>query len=258
MLTPEARIKLMLTDIETENGVSVLYAVESGSRAWGLASPDSDYDVRFIFTAPAQRYLQMSAPPPTLEKMDFPYDLSGWDIFKTMTLAKASNPSLIEWLFCDTRYVDGSNIFIIGLREAIEKHYSAFRLMKHYVALTNREFGEGNFGKNISVKKYVYVLRPILAALWMVQHEWKIPPVGFNQLLREVEGIGAPVLAEIEDWKNRKHQAFEGAQVAPYPLIEEWVTHMLAGLKSLENDAPDREFPEAPLNALLRRVVTCR
>lgn len=255
MLTPEARIKLMLTDIETENGVKVLYAVESGSRGWGLASPDSDYDVRFIYAAPAQSYLQMSSPPSTLEKMEFPYDLSGWDIFKTCALAKASNPTLIEWMFCDTRYADESNPFILGLREALVEHYSARRLIKHYVGLTNREFGGGSVGR-FSIKKYVYVLRPVLAALYMVYNDWGIPPVTFDKLLAAVK-VHSTVLQEIDVWQSMKHAAEEQAEIMPFPAIEEWVKVALVQLKAVENDAPDRDFPEAVLNALLRRVLNC-
>ena len=48
-----------LRQIGQEENVTLLHAVESGSRAWGFPSPDSDYDVRFIYYRPLSFYLSL-------------------------------------------------------------------------------------------------------------------------------------------------------------------------------------------------------
>lgn len=63
------RIIELLHSIEAEHGVKVLYACESGSRAWGFASPDSDYDVRFVYVRPLEDYLSLVPVRDVIEKM---------------------------------------------------------------------------------------------------------------------------------------------------------------------------------------------
>src|SRR5947208_3039805 len=93
------RIELQLDEIETRHNATILYAVESGSRAWGFASENSDYDVRFIYIRPIRDYLRIQ---PIRDVIELPIvddlDVNGWDITKALNLFRSSNPPLLEWL----------------------------------------------------------------------------------------------------------------------------------------------------------------
>ena len=98
-------IRRKLREIEAANQVKILYAVESGSRAWGFASPDSDYDVRYVFIRPIKDYLRIYPLPDHIDgPLDEVQDYSGWDIKKALGLLGKSNPSLIEWLYSPVVY----------------------------------------------------------------------------------------------------------------------------------------------------------
>ena len=92
-------IHRQLDEIESVHNVSILYAVESGSRAWGFASPDSDFDVRFLYVRPVLDYLRIR---PMRDVIELPLtgdlDTNGWDIVKALNLFRSSNPALLEWL----------------------------------------------------------------------------------------------------------------------------------------------------------------
>ena len=92
------RIIEELKKIEEKENIQIIYAVESGSRAWGFAGTDSDYDVRFIYVHNLDYYLKLED---TRDVLEYPIndllDISGWDISKTLKLAHSSNPSLYEW-----------------------------------------------------------------------------------------------------------------------------------------------------------------
>lgn len=93
------RVSQQLKEIERRYGVKVLYACESGSRGWGFASPDSDYDVRFLYVHPLEWYLRVEAPRDVIElPIDDELDVSGWEWRKALGLLKGANPTLIEWL----------------------------------------------------------------------------------------------------------------------------------------------------------------
>ena len=114
-------IRRKLREIEAANQVKILYAVESGSRAWGFASPDSDYDVRYVFIRPIKDYLRIYPLPDHIDgPLDEVQDYSGWDIRKALGLLGKSNPSLIEWLHSPIVYAHMAK-FLAGRTGAVEK-----------------------------------------------------------------------------------------------------------------------------------------
>src|SRR5947209_3872560 len=104
------KIIAKLYEIEKEQSVKILYAVESGSRAWGFASKDSDYDIRFIYVHPIDWYISIEEKRDVIE---YPVkdllDFSGWDIRKALQLYKKSNPPLYEWLVSPIVYLEHGN-----------------------------------------------------------------------------------------------------------------------------------------------------
>ena len=92
------RILHQLQQLEKTEGITILHAVESGSRAGGFPSPDSDYDVRFIYVRSCEAYLRLEKRRDVLElPIDEELDISGWDLDKALRLLHGSNPTLFEW-----------------------------------------------------------------------------------------------------------------------------------------------------------------
>src|SRR5438105_459905 len=131
----DTRIQRELDRIETEQNVRILYAVESGSRAWGFDSPDSDYDVRFIYIRPVREYLRVSPPRDVIElPITETLDVNGWDIYKALELYRKSNPPLLEWLNSPIVYREKGEL-AADLRRLARDYFSPLRMTYHYLSM---------------------------------------------------------------------------------------------------------------------------
>lgn len=170
-----------LTDIERTHNVTILYACESGSRAWGFASPDSDYDVRFIYVHPLPWYLSVETQRDVIERpIDDVLDVSGWELRKTLQLLLRSNPVLPEWLDSPVVYREESKP-VQCLRELTENYFSSLKGYHHYYSMAIKNYRGYFKSDQVRLKKYLYVLRPLLAARWIESHH-TAPPMRFAAL----------------------------------------------------------------------------
>ena len=164
------RVVAELTNIERTEQVRILYAVESGSRAWGFPSRDSDFDVRFLYLRPVESYLSIAPTRAVIEQpIADDLDITGWDMQKALVLFQRSNPSILEWLHSPIVYSErfGTSARILGL----EPIYVTMRSsMFHYINLAKGQFNRYLRGETVSVKKYFYALRPVLACSWLLEH----------------------------------------------------------------------------------------
>ena len=176
-----------LAVIESECGVTVLYACESGSRAWGFASPDSDYDVRFVYAHPRDWYLSFDVERQR-DVIDRPIvddiDCHGWDIRKALYLFGRTNGALIEWLNSPVSYLERGD-FAAALRHLVPEHFNATALCYHYSHMARRNAREFLLGGRVRLKKYFYVLRPLLA-IRHIEQGLGVPPVRFGLLVDTV------------------------------------------------------------------------
>ncbi|MEM7184144.1 MAG: nucleotidyltransferase domain-containing protein [Spirochaetota bacterium] len=218
----QQRIQSLLHSITKEKQIHILYAVESGSRAWGFASPDSDYDIRFIYAYPYKKYLSIENQKETLE---FPItedklDIAGWEIRKLLRLASKSNAIPFEWLQSPIVYEAGKDGFREKLWQLLQNYFSQQAMLHHYLGIAK---GAANAIDNghIKIKKYFYILRPILAAMWVRQHK-QVPPMVFQQLLPLLQEH-ASIEKIIQDLLLRKEQAKEGEAIALIPELEEFL-----------------------------------
>lgn len=169
-----------LQQIEIQENVRILHAVESGSRAWGFASPDSDFDVRFIYVQPRDYYLKLERMRDVLE---FPIndllDINGWDLQKALRLLHCSNPTLLEWFHSPVVYkkTDFSHEFI----PLMQNYFSSKRGLYHYLSMADGNYREYLRGEMVRAKKYFYVLRPLLACRWILRTNTP-PPMLFSEL----------------------------------------------------------------------------
>ena len=169
-----------LNEIEQKEHVKIIYAVESGSRAWGFESTDSDYDVRFIYVRDKKEYLCLDEKSDVIQlPIDEVFDISGWDIKKALKLLYKSNPSLLEWFASSIVYKETQEASYI--REVIPFYFSQKKLYHHYQRMAKTALKHMNNGK-VPVKKYLYVLRCILSSQYIVNNK-KQPPIEIERLI---------------------------------------------------------------------------
>jgi len=171
-----------LKSIEQTEEVKILLAVESGSRGWGFASKDSDYDVRFIYIRNYHWYLSIDDKSDVLEypQRDI-LDFSGWDLKKGLRLLRKSNPPLLEWLRSPIVYWEQFTT-AQRMRDLSNEYFNPKSCLYHYLHIAVGNYREYLKRDAVLVKKYFYVLRPILACQW-IEHHNTMPPMEFRQLL---------------------------------------------------------------------------
>jgi predicted nucleotidyltransferase len=206
------RILHELSRIEEEHDVRVLMGVESGSRAWGFASSDSDYDVRFIYVHGREWYLSVFEGSDTIEKMlPQSLDFSGWDLRKTLRLFSKCNLALNEWLGSPILYAEVPD-FHQRLCLLIPRFFNPIRAMHHYRSMATRALDENLRGSEMGIKKLFYVLRPLLACRWIGKTNTQ-PPTAFKDLLSPMWVTG-----EEKEWITRllqeKGKAVEAQRIS--------------------------------------------
>lgn len=191
-----------LAQMEARESIRILYACESGSRAWGFPSKDSDYDVRFIYIHPLDWYLSISDKRDVIEiPINDVLDINGWDIRKALKLFRKSNPPLLEWLQSPITYWEKYSI-AQQIRELSPLTFSPRSCMFHYLNMAKGNFREYLQGERVKVKKYFYVLRPVLACIWIEQKN-TMPPMEFESLVNTLVP-GGLLKQEIETLLARK------------------------------------------------------
>ncbi len=196
------RIKETLREIERKEGVKILCAVESGSRAWGFASPDSDYDVRFIYARPVADYLKLSETRDVIEwQLDEVLDVNGWDLSKALRLLMKSNPTLFEWNNSPIVYHTTPEWRAVA--RVIDGYFQSKAGLWHYLSTAHHNNREFLKGKMVKLKKYFYVLRPILACRWILS-KGTPPPMLFSDLVKtELNPVVVPAVQRLLALKAR-------------------------------------------------------
>jgi uncharacterized protein len=188
-VSPDIRREVLkrLQQVEVEHSVRVLYACESGSRAWNFASPDSDYDVRFLYVRDIAWYLSFDVER-RRDVIEYPIvdaiDCGGWDIRKALYLFTRTNGALLEWLATPIKYIERGP-FAQHLRDLAPSAIDARALCYHYSHMARGNAREYLFNDKVRLKKYFYVLRPLLAIRYIEQGRG-IPPVPFEELAEAV------------------------------------------------------------------------
>ena len=224
----DAEIKKQLREIERQHDVKVLYAVESGSRAWGFPSKESDYDVRFVYVHRRDWYLSIDQKRDVIEKpISNMLDISGWDLRKALQLLAKSNPALLEWLrspiVYEEAYTTAQSLRNIGL-----SHLSKKAVMYHYLHMAKGNYQDYLRGETVKVKKYFYVLRPIFVCMWL-ENEQSIPPVEFGQLLQaQQRQLASSVLQELQELIARKKAGEELGEEAALPALHIFIQDKLS------------------------------
>lgn len=251
----EKKIRSKLSEVEVRHGCRILFAVESGSRAWGFASADSDYDVRFVYAWPADRYLAVSAVPENIEAGidEDAIDLSGWEFRKALRLFRKSNGALCEWIRSPIFYRRNDAVMEEWDR-LLDKIFDPKANAIHYLGLARqmslRILGE----ETVTAKRYLYALRALLSARFVIS-KVAPAPVPFSDLLARVE-VPAVVRPAIDRMIAEKSEGKEIDRIEREPDIEQFLTAELEALSGVAEKLEAPVIDDSRLDAFFRKTLS--
>jgi len=227
-------ITAKIAELEKSEDVRVIHAVESGSRAWGFASPDSDYDVRFIYVRPKEFYLRLEKTRDVIEwQLDETLDINGWDLQKALRLLHSSNPTLFEWNNSPIVYKTTDKW--ADIRAEINNYFSAKPGLYHYLSTATSNYREFLKGDTVKLKKYFYVIRPLLACKWILCKKCP-PPMLFTELADAVlEAEMKPIIDDLLLLKMNTPEMGEGKRI---DKLNEYIDENLVSLKAAIDALP--------------------
>lgn len=231
-------IQEKLREIEQREECRILLAVESGSRAWGFASPDSDYDVRFIYVRPEKAYLRLDRTRDVIEvPINDELDINGWDIDKTLRLLHKSNPTVFEWFSSPIIYQ--SSAFADQFRPTMQKYFSSKAGLWHYLHMAEGNYRDYLRGEMVRAKKYFYVLRPILACKWILE-KGTPPPMLFTDLVKSE--LPDDLSETVYQLLNLK---MNSPEIKEIPRIDQLNRYLDAGIVSVKEQI--EKLPDTPV-----------
>lgn len=217
----QAQIITKLRGIEERENVRILFAIESGSRAWGFPLPDSDYDARFVYTHNVDWYLSISPGRDVIElPIEGELDINGWDIKKALGLLLKPNPVLLEWLSSPVRYIWNEHI-CEELIKFSKKTTHGPACLNHYLHLGHWDvYVDGK--ERVNLKKYFYIVRPVMAVRWIRLNPDLAPPMNFQELLGGVD-LPTGLSNELHDLLLRKSRSKELGEAARISIVDEFI-----------------------------------
>jgi uncharacterized protein len=248
-------IQQQLTNIENENNVKILYAIESGSRGWGFESKDSDYDVRFLYVHEANWYLNVFEGPDIIEiPVDEVLDINGWDLRKGLQLMYKSNPPLLEWLSSPIVYRQNQT-FIEELRAVAQQYFAPVPVIYHYINLAKKSLDGLGDSENIKLKKLFYVIRPIFSCMWVGNYH-TIPPMNLQAMMSELK-IDKQIRKTIDKLILIKADSTEADTIKqPLELIQflkgnlDYYDHYIKNVENIRNRDASK------LNEFFQKILT--
>lgn len=255
MIDPRTEISNRLRKIEDTFGVEVIFACEAGSRAWGFDSPDSDWDVRFVFKRRPEDYITYHKVKDVIDRSmlekigiwDDKFDFAGWDVIKAFGLFRKSNPTFLEWLRSPILYRESAAFEeITGM---VPDMFDPKASYYHYLNMARRDILAHHMNSEVSYKKYLYMVRCLLAVEYVLKFNEPIP-VPMEDLLRCIVPEENPLFTEVMrliEMKKNGAELGKGRRIVP---ISTWIEEMLS---KYENDGlGNYEYPSRPDGKLLR------
>lgn len=247
-------IKQELLRLEKRNDIKIIYAVESGSRAWGFASTDSDWDVRYIYVHRLEWYLQIDDKKESLEEiLPNDIDLAGWELKKALRLFRKSNPPMLEWLRSPIIYLQQFST-ADKLRDLTKEYFNPKSCLHHYLHMAEGNYREYLQRDLVRVKKYFYVLRPILACDW-IQRTNTMAPMEFQTLI-DSQITDPEIKAEIQNLLTRKITGEELNEEPKIQILNDFLEQKINFYNNFVKSIEKTEQPETyHLNELFRQTI---
>ena len=250
----EKLIMMKIKEIEEKENIKILHAVESGSRAWGLASPDSDYDVRFVYARDSEFYLSLSENKDFIDwELNDVLDINGWDIRKVLQHFHKSNATIFEWSNSPVVYYTTDKWQKLYNDTAV-RYFSCKAALYHYYGTANKNYHEYLKFDMVKYKKYFYVLRPLLACRWIEEKKCP-PPVLFDELFNTVlEENMKEAVANLLAKKIKMSESEKGPKVKVINnYIEEKLNYYKKLAESMEDDRnPDWDMLDDAFREIIR------
>lgn len=241
-----------LAELEQQHNVRILFACESGSRAWGFPSPDSDYDVRFIYAHEPLWYVTLAERSDVLDlPVNEVLDIGGWDIRKALRLMTKSNAVIFEWMQSPIMYRK-DDAFLEELKQIAPGSFSPIAALHHYLSMAKGKYAECMEGEQVKLKRYMYCLRATLSALW-IHNRQSIPPMELQYLLEELPD--APLRKRVAHLVELKATQAESYL---HPHETELERFLAEGIERCEKGAaqmPARKSDHDVLNQFLRKTI---
>lgn len=256
-------IKNILRNLERQHKIKILFAVESGSRAWKMESADSDYDIRFVYYRPLKDYISISPKEQVIntafdEKLnpctahDALYDLSGFDIFKFLHLLKKSNPSTIEWLISEIVYLGSVPA---ELRAYAEKRFDRGTLIRHYRSMAVNDRHEMEKHQTFTGKKYLYAFRGLLNAFYVKEYN-QVPDQNFLRTLESCrQETGEQLYIALSNLIESKKHGQEKDNIGRLPIFEDTIDKFMLLTETNADRQNSAEENELFLNAYLQKLL---
>ncbi|WP_286925050.1 nucleotidyltransferase domain-containing protein [Flavobacterium sp. UBA4197] len=243
-----------LKEIEKANNIKILFACESGSRAWGFPSPDSDYDVRFVYVRNIEDYLSVREYK---DQLSFPItdvmDVYGWDLKKVLMLMNKSNTTIFEWLQSPQIYFEEE-----GFREALWKVSQNFFSKRsntlHYLGIAKSASATIETGNEIKIKKLFYILRPLLAAKWCLE-KGTIAPMTIENLMKTITEVS--VFERIMFLIKQKETAVEDFKVVIEEPLQVFINKEFEKASEAVKAFGKDVFQTEQLDTFFKEIIEC-
>lgn len=233
-----------LLEIEQKENVKIIMAVESGSRAWGFESPDSDYDVRFIYVRNTEDYLQLEPVRDVIEwQLDDTLDINGWDLKKALILLHKSNPTIFEW--CTSPIIYKRSEVFQEFKTFLPMYFSEKKSLFHYWHMAESNYRTYLKTDEVRVKKYFYALRPILAAKWIMERKCP-PPMLFSELFDEI--LEDRLKPEVEKLLEMKMNMSEMGLAPKIQALNDYIEQSMDEIKVYAEQMQEKERSISLLN----------
>jgi predicted nucleotidyltransferase len=248
----EQEIQEKLSEIERVRQVRILYACESGSRAWGVASSDSDYDVRFVYVHERDWYLSIDEKRDVIElPVNEILDIGGWELRKAMQLMRKSNSVIYEWLQSPKVY-RADERFTQMMRDLMPEYFNLRAGVHHYFSMARNTFEQDLQSERVRIKRYFYALRPLFAAMWVIDKQ-SVMPMRFDVLRTLV--TDETVQNTIDELLVLKQSLDEKAVIAPVTLLNDFIRRELARCAEAVKTLSFQESSSTHLNELFLKVL---
>ncbi|CDG80916.1 nucleotidyltransferase, predicted [Janthinobacterium agaricidamnosum NBRC 102515 = DSM 9628] len=244
-----------LAAVEEKEGVRILLAIESGSRAWGFASPNSDFDVRFIYARPKDWYVAVDLEEKR-DVIEYPIvddiDLNGWDVRKALMLFWKCNPAFVEWIQSPIQYM-ARGAFKQETQKLLPSIYAFDKGIYHYRSMAKTNYRGYLMSDLVPLKKYFYVLRPLLAVRWIETYH-TAPPIEFHALLHLLAGHNE-VRKDIHALLERKRNSLEKELAPQIKSLNTFIESELQRLETPVLEKVERKGSMKQLNQLFHTVL---
>lgn len=228
-----------LKEIEEQYGIKILFAAESGSRSWRTAAPDADFDVRFIYIRKPEAYLRLDQVRDTLEfPIEDGWDMSGWDLDKTLRLLYKSNPRIYEWFHSPIVYTERE--FAKRFEPIMNQYFSEKSAVYHYLNMARQQKEHFLQADTVKLKKYLYAIHPLMAAQWVLDNHTP-PPVVFQKLMDAQ--LPEDIRVEMTHMVEKKMIYPEQKMIPRQPRLDQFIQETIQRVSVAASELADTAEP---------------